>query len=775
MRELIVDSFAGGGGASTGIELALGRSPDIAINHDAEALALHRMNHPETLHLPHNVWKVDPVAVTGGRPVGLLWASPDCKHFSKAKGGKPVKRNIRDLAWVVVRWARQVRPRVIILENVEEFRDWGPISAEGVPCKERKGETFQRWAGELKRLGYRVEHRELRACDYGAPTIRKRLFLIARRDGERIVWPKATHGRPDDPDVIAGRKLPWRTAASIIDWTLPCHSIFLTREEGRAVGVNRPLAEATMARIGRGVKRYVIDAAKPFVVRTDMASAAARNGVHATDEPIQTMTTGGSFALAAPVVAPAPAYFCEPCGQGFDDSFADGIGGLAPAECPRCGEERLLAPFVTKFRANSTGSPLAEPLHTVTANGENRERPGGCAPLGLVSPVLVGCGGRAGQSRPRSADEPCATGTAKADVCLVAPVLTYAQQGGLNRSPEEPHSTICASPKDQNALLAVHMSRQFGASIGSDADEPVGTVTAGGGGKTALVAAHLQAYYGEGAGGADRSAAAEDPVRTVVTENRHAVVAAFMAQHNTEHVGVKPGRPVDEPVATITASGGQAALTAAFLAQHNTGVVGHPLDKPVSTLTAGGAFGAPQQALVEASFLSHHYTSNTRGGAGDPRDPLKTVTAGGWHAAEVRAFLMKYYGPAIGQDAQDPLHTATAKARFGLVTVEIGGEPYVIADIGMRMLSPRELFRAQGFPDSYIIDRGLKVEVREGWGEDDGPAEPIAITKTAQVRMCGNSVCPPLAQALVAANFQPRESERAKPAAALPLFLEAAE
>ena len=601
MRELIIDSFAGGGGASTGIELALGRSPDIAINHDAEALALHRMNHPETMHLPHNVWKIDPVALTAGRPVGLLWASPDCKHFSKAKGGKPVKRNIRDLAWVVVRWARQVRPRVIMLENVEEFRDWGPISADGVPCKERKGQEFKRWCGDLKRLGYKLEHRELRACDYGAPTIRKRLFVIARRDGEKIIWPAPTHGRSDDPDVVAGRKKPWRTAAEIIDWSLPCHSIFLNREEGRAVGVNRPLADATMARIAKGVKRYVLDAAKPFVV---------------------TMGSMGSSGESNP------------------------------------------------------GSPVSD--------------------------------------------------------------RTYAQQGGLNRSPEEPHSTICASTKDQNALIApylvprygerpgqeprtrsveqpapvivptanggslaaVHLSRQFGASIGSDTDEPVGTVTAGGGGKTALV-------------------------------------AAFMAQHNE---GPRPGAP------------------------------GRVLDEPVSTVTATGA----QQALVEASFLTHHYTSNTRGGAGNPLDPLKTITAGGWHAAEVRAFLMKYYGPAIGQDAQDPLHTATAKARFGLVSVEIGGEPYIIADIGMRMLSPRELYRAQGFPDSYIIDRGLKVEVREGWGDDDGPAEVIPITKTAQVRMCGNSVCPPLAQALVAANYQPREAERAAPGS-MPLFMEAAE
>lgn len=734
MRELIIDSFAGGGGASTGIEMALGRSPDIAINHDAEALALHRINHPETWHLPHNVWKVDPVAATGGRPVGLLWASPDCKHFSKAKGGKPVKRNIRDLAWVVVRWAKQVRPRMIILENVEEFRDWGPISAEGVPCKERKGQEFKRWEGELKRLGYKVEHRELRACDYGAPTIRKRLFLIARRDGEPIVWPRPTHGRADDPEVIAGRKLPWRTAADIIDWSLPCHSIFLSREEGRAVGVNRPLAEATMARIARGVKRYVIDAAKPFVVsyygdgtgsldrsspvdepvrtvvtenrhglvtpfvaRTDMASAAARNGIHPPDEPIRTMTTGGSFALATP--------------------------------------------FVTKFRANSVGSTLAEPLHTVTANGENRERPGGAAPLGLVAPILAGCGGRAGQSRERSADEPTATGTAKADVCLVAPVLTYAQQGGGVRDPQDPHSTICASTKDQNALIAPHlMTMRNAGKPFNGADEPTHTVTAGGAGLSLVAGTLIQTGYGEREGQEPR---ALDPAA---------------------------------PLGTVVAGGVKHAAVAAFLAQHNTGVVGHPLDKPVSTLTAGGAFGMPQQALVASHVLNMKGSERAASG---PHEPIPTICAGTTHAAEVRAFLTKYYGPAIGQDVLDPLHTATVKPRFGLVAVEIGGEPYVIADIGMRMLCPRELYRAQGFPDSYIIDRGLRVEPREGFGEDDGPAEVIPITKTAQVRMCGNSVCPPLARALVAANYQPREAAievPRRPLAELPLFpMEAAE
>ncbi len=211
MKELIVDGFAGGGGASTGIEMALGRSPDYAINHDAEALAMHAANHPATVHINSNIWKVDPAEVAKGRPVGLLWASPDCKHFSKAKGGKPVSRNIRDLAWIVCLWAERARPRVIILENVEEFRDWGPllVRADGkeYPCPDRKGETFRHFVAKLRSLGYRVEHRELRACDYGAPTIRKRLFLIARRDGQRIVWPEPTHGDPKSEDFLAERAL----------------------------------------------------------------------------------------------------------------------------------------------------------------------------------------------------------------------------------------------------------------------------------------------------------------------------------------------------------------------------------------------------------------------------------------------------------------------------------------------------------------------------------------------------------------------------------------
>lgn len=266
---LIIDSFAGGGGASTGIELALGRSPDVAINHSAAALALHAANHPSTLHLDSNIWDVDPLTVTKGRHVGLLWASPDCKHFSKAKGGAPRDRNIRDLAWVVVRWAEFAKPDVICMENVEEFVTWGPVDSDGQPIKEFAGQTFELWVKRLKKAGYQVRWRELRACDYGGPTIRKRWFLVARRDGRPIVWPKPTHGNPVSAEVRKGKLLPWVGAHTCIDWSLPCPSIFDTGAEIMArhgLRAVRPLAKNTLARIARGMRRYVIEAERPFLV-----------------------------------------------------------------------------------------------------------------------------------------------------------------------------------------------------------------------------------------------------------------------------------------------------------------------------------------------------------------------------------------------------------------------------------------------------------------------------------------------------------------------------
>lgn len=630
-RPLIVDSFAGGGGASTGIEMALGRSPDIAINHNAAALAMHEANHPGTLHLSKNIWQVDPLEAVGNRPVGLAWFSPDCKHFSKAKGGKPVKRNVRDLAWTVVLWAKRARPAIIILENVEEFQDWGPLiyAEDGAckPCPDRRGETFKEWVSQLKRLGYKVEFRQLVAADYGAPTTRKRLFLIARRDGQKIVWPAPTHGKPADLDVIAGRKLPWRTAAEIIDWSLPCPSIFETSEEIMAkhgLRAVRPLADATMARVARGVKRYVLDAAKPFIV--GCGGRMGQSPERSVDRPAQTLT----------------------------------------AKADAC----LVVPSVIKFQSGSTGSPVTDPLPTVTANSFHK-RPGGAAPIGLLAPVMIRTDMHSAAARNgvHGPEEPLRTVTTNGPFAVVAPVLTAAQHGGANRGAEEPMRTIAASDKDQHAVIAAHLSRQFGASVGQGVEAPA-------------------------------------PAATEV--NKSMLIAAFMAQHNNDSRrtgGVNPGQPADRPLSTVTASGSQQGVVAAHISQL--------------------------------------YGSNKTASGGDLSNPAPTITTsgekGGGHAALVAAFMVKYYGTGgQNQNIDDPMHTLTATARMGLVTVDIAGEPFVITDIGMRMLTPRELFSAQGFPPDYQID-GTAYGGR-------------VLTKSEQISCVGNSVCPPLAAALVAAN-----------------------
>jgi DNA (cytosine-5)-methyltransferase 1 len=628
---LIIDNFAGGGGASTGIEAALGRSVDYAINHDEEAVAMHRVNHPGTEHLCQSVWKADPVEVCRGRPVDFAWFSPDCKHFSKAKGGKPVEQNIRDLAWVVVMWAQRVRPKVIMLENVEEFRTWGPLTADGMPCPVRQGETFEIWKRQLMKAGYALEFRELRGCDYGgkvlpaAATIRKRLFMIARCDGLPIVWPEATHGAPTDPDVIAGRKRPWRVAADIIDFSLPCPSIFDTSEQilrQWGLRAKRPLADATLRRIARGVVRYVLEAPRPFIVRTDMSSAAGRNGVHGVDEPTRTQTTGGSFAV-------------------------------------------------------------------------------------------------------------------------VQPFVSYAQQGGRNRAIDDPMHTITASPKDQNCIVAPTLiqtgygEREGQAPRAIDIDKPLGTVVAGGG-KHALVAAFLAQHNNDASrpGGVNPGRDAREPLATVTASGgQQGVVSAhLMMMRNSQ----KPWTGADEPMHTITAGGAYPNVVATNLVVVNHGDSGgsreYPADAPVNTLT-----GSRGEAIV-ATHLQTMRGSARRDQATDA--PLRTVSAGGNHSAVISAFLAKYYGAGDpSQGADEPLHTLTTKPRHGLVTVQLDGETYAISDIGMRMLTPRERFRAQGFPDSYIIDHGL-----------DADGRPVTLSLDAQGRMCGNSVCPPLAEALVRAN-----------------------
>jgi DNA (cytosine-5)-methyltransferase 1 len=341
-HELIVDNFAGGGGASTGIEAALGRPVDIAINHDPAAIAMHTVNHPHTRHLCESVWDVDPRHACGGRPVGLAWFSPDCKHFSKAKGGRPVEKSIRGLAWVAVRWAKTVKPRVIILENVEEFQTWGPL-VDDRPCPDRKGETFRNWKNALQRLGYQIEHRELRACDYGAPTTRKRLFVIARCDGAPILWPEPTHGPKG-----SGLKR-YRTAADIIDWSLPCPSIFERK---------KPLAENTLRRIARGLQRFVIESPNPFIVRIGHTGWSGSGMQYPVDQPLTTIVSKAEHCLVAPVVE---LMFTRSAGN----DIAAPLGAVTSHN-----KEAIVAAFLAKnYGGNYTGPGvgLKEPLHTVAA------------------------------------------------------------------------------------------------------------------------------------------------------------------------------------------------------------------------------------------------------------------------------------------------------------------------------------------------------------------------------------------------------------------------
>lgn len=648
--ELIVDNFAGGGGASLGIEQALGRSVDIAINHDREAIAMHTANHPHTAHYCEDVFDIDPEAVTGGQPVGLAWFSPDCKHFSKAKGKKPVSKKIRGLAWVVVKWARTVKPRVIMLENVEEFQTWGPLvkDANGnqFPCPLRKGLTFRRWWKQLENAGYKLEMRELRGCDYGAPTIRKRLFIIGRRDSLPIRWPQPTHGN--------GKGLiPYRTAAECIDWSIPCPSIFERV---------RPLAEATQRRIAKGIKKFVIDSSNPFIVTCNHAGGGfrgqgidepfktvtssrdahgltlpsivpyyggERDRAHAVNESLRTQTADPKFSLVTSYLVPRPveqirlacncghtstiqtlATPCEACG-----SIQSGhVTYLAPYFVPRYGERptqeprthaanaplptitpdancgRLVAPFLTKFRKDNAGAAADKPVPTITANSFIK-RPGGCVPIGIVSPMLVGAGGPVYSGKPTT----------------------------INR-----------------------------------------------------------------------------PANTVTAENHSALVLAFLAQHNAGFY-----------------EGG-----------------GRPLFKPLSTILQSGS----HQSVVTSHLMKFRGTCQH---GQDNREPMHTITSQGLHIAEVRAFLIKFYGEG-GQlaDPRDPMHTIPTKDRIGVVTLK--GEDYIIADIGMRMLKPRELYLAQGFDESYKIDIDIGGK---------------RLSQAAQVRMVGNSVCPPIARALVEANF----------------------
>ncbi|MDN7913723.1 DNA cytosine methyltransferase [Burkholderia cepacia] len=518
--ELIVDNFAGGGGASTGLERAFGRPVDVAINHDHEALGMHAANHPHTTHYCESVFDVDPIAITGNQPVGLVWLSPDCKHFSKAKGGKPVSKKIRGLAWIAIRWCLKVSPRTFMLENVEEFVTWGPLietaAGEFMPDPSKKGETFDAFIGmlttgvradhpalveccevldlaidgpEAKRLvaglGYRVEYRELRACDYGAPTIRKRLFVVGRRDHLPIVWPTPTHGDPKSAAVRVSKLQPWRTAADCIDWSIPCPSIFER---------DRPLKDATLRRIARGIMKFVVNSADPFIV--PIAHYNGRDSVHAGDEPLRTITAhpkGGSFAVCVP--------------------------------------------HVTKFRANSIGSAADAPLHTVTAGGDCARPAGAAHAMGVVAATLIqtSYGERPGQApRVPGLDKPLGTVVAQGVKHAAVTAFLAKHYGGVTGTRiDVPAGTVTTS--DHHAVVTSNLVKLRGTSRdGQPVDEPLHTISAGGT-HHAEVRAFLIKYYGEGGQWQD----AREPMHTIPTRDRIGLVTIHGEDYAIVDIGMR--------------------------------------------------------------------------------------------------------------------------------------------------------------------------------------------------------------------------------------------
>lgn len=500
LDEIIVDNFAGGGGASTGMELATGRPVDIAINHDPDAILMHKTNHPYTEHLQASVWDVDPRKVCRGRPVGLAWFSPDCKHFSKAKGAALVDRNIRGLAWIVLRWAGTVRPRVIILENVEEFVTWGPVR-KGRPVKKLSGKTFLRWKSQLEALGYDVEHRELIAADYGAPTTRKRFVLVARCDGRPIVWPERTHAPRDSQEVKDGRLLPWRSAAEVIDWSVPCYSVFASKKEIKEkYGVNavRPLAKNTMRRVIRGVDKFTIKSGKPFIVECNHGGDGHTRSVM---EPVNTVTgkyTGG---------------MCEP----------------------------VMAPFTFSNTGGSIGSDAGEPVHTIrTAGGQI-----------LASASLMSIGQTGGGDRIREALDPVPTVVSKQEACLVAAsMIQYHTEQTENvraNGMRLPVPTVDAS--NRYGLTCANLVEYFGNGAPLDVMEPMHTVTSHD--REAVVAAHIQKFYG-GVVGED----AQEPLPTVTAVDHNALCAAHVVEFKGQDIGQDP----QKPLRTITTSAGEADL-----------------------------------------------------------------------------------------------------------------------------------------------------------------------------------------------------------------------
>ncbi|HDL6967550.1 TPA: DNA cytosine methyltransferase [Yersinia enterocolitica] len=641
---LVVVGFAGGGGSCEGIKQALGYEPHIAMNHNPVAMAMHAINHPRTLHYSEDIFSVDPLISTGGLPVLLGWFSPDCRHFSKAKGGTPVKKEIRGLAWVVLRWALAVRPRFLMLENVEEFRGWGPLltDSEGNhrPDPARKGETFKAFIGMLgtgidanhpalvevceflkidinspeaarlvSGLGYNVDHRELKACDYGTPTIRKRLFVVGRCDGEPVVWPEPSHGAPNSADVLSGMLQPWRTAAECIDWSQPTRSIF---------GRKKDLADNTLRRIVKGLQRFVIDNPDPFIVRLGQTGFGGDCLQYPIDQPLTTITSKAEHLLLEPY-----AVKCNHTKTKYDcfrgQSLRDPLQTIT-----RTHGFAIAAPVVVRQFGNSTANDINTPLGTVTAGGGDKSQ--------LASAVLVGAGGPTYSGKPRD---------------INSPINTIATQS-----------------------------------------------------HTAIATANLVKHYGGNYTGAGIDI--NEPLHTITTVDHHALCTSHLVQLRGT---CRDGKPITEPVPTLTAGGNHVGMVNAFLTKYYGTGGAVDLSEPIHAVTTKERFG-----LVESNLDAEPLTDEQRYNA--------------WSCAR----LVDHFS-----DLPDDWHLFPAPRPQYLSVGE-----YIIVDICMRMLIARELYNASGFPPDYIIDRDI-----------DGTIWP----KSEQVARCGNAVPPPFAEALVRANM----------------------
>ena len=594
MKHLIVDNFAGGGGASTGIEMAIGRSVDIAINHDPDAIAMHKANHPQTKHYCEDVWQVDPVEACDGNPVALAWFSPDCKHFSRAKGGKPVDKNIRGLAWVAIKWAALVRPQVIMIENVPEIQTWGPLGEDGKPIKERAGETFDGFIAALTSgilashsayqemcdalsidgssqmaqtlqngLGYDVQYRTLKSCDYGAPTTRTRFYMIARCDGRPIVWPEPTHAPKDSDDVKQGRKLPYHTAAECIDWSIPAQSIFERK---------KPLAENTLRRIARGIQKFVIDNPEPFIVTVNHSGEGFRG--QSTDEPLGTITAKNGYGVVTPTIM---------CNN------TNNIGASAEAPLPTVttgNRNYLVAPsivpigYVEREGQAPRVNTVDEPLGTIVSSGKHY----------LVAPTLIQYHSETAKAEVRGQEltEPLMTQDTSNRYALSVAHIMKNYGGGYNgagSAADAPLDTVTA--KDHNSLVTAHIMTMRNNMDGQPIDEPLTTISCSGA-HHAEVQAFLVKYFSNGT-----AKSVDEPLDTVTTKDRFALVTI----HGEEYIITDIKMRMLQPRELFNAQG----FPPDYIIDHDAD--GHPYFKSKQVARCGNAVTPPvPAALVRANL-----------------------------------------------------------------------------------------------------------------------------------------------------------------------------